>query len=150
MQNDEIYVELVTVNGNVRKALKYDANAIASFEKEAGISFPLFMHRVESCGDDEEKILSVMAVNILRSAIWAGLLWRTNKRPLKVEQVGAQMPMDLARYGENAKQTIFAMAKAMGAGQSKELEEATSENFTSAEQSAEEEIPQSPPTSSNP
>ena len=148
MQADEIHVELIDGNGTVlKKAIRYDANAIAAFEKQSGISFMYLIHQMYNIGDDEEKIAKMMSIDIMRSAIWAGLLWRTNtRRPLKIQEVGAMMPMDFERLTNNAKQTFLAMGMAMGQN-SKELEEATSENFTSAESV---EAAPNPPATSNP
>lgn len=139
IQREEIYVELIDNNGTLlQKALRYDANAIAAFEQASGKSFNHLLFELGEAG--EQKILQVLSITVLRAAIWSGLLWRTTtKRPLKIEEIGAMMPMDFKKMMVNATKVMTAMMRAIGHGTEDlgEMEEAINENFTSAEESPE-------------
>ena len=136
--NDPIYVELKERNGNlVKKEIRFDINAISAFEKKTGYSFMDMMSQMAQSFEQsgEQGILKVLSVDMLRCAIWAGLLWRPNvRKPLTIEQVGSMMSLSMQDLVGYATVVMNGMMGSLGAGQkqSQELSEATNENFTSA------------------
>ncbi len=138
--SNEIYVKLMTDTGEAEKWIKYDANAIAKFERETKQSIWQIFGQLAAASksDNDMAMMAALSIDNMRCLIWAGLLWRNLKRHLTVEQVGSMMPLRQKDLIANMLNVMTALSEALGADEEEaaELEEAIQGNPTS-ESSAE-------------